>query len=625
LSPARFAWCSGAFSAVKLATNRKTGEKCAVKMVNKNHPEFTTESLVQECGFMKKVGKHKNIIEFKALYETTTTYDIVLEYMCGGELFDIIIKKVEKNELRDDPKPYSEMEVAAIMVQLVSAVQHCHANGIVHRDLKPENLLASEDGNDDPNAPIKLADFGLASECAPGEKTLKDPCGTPDYVAPEVITKPYVGYGTEVDIWSMGVIMYILVCGYPPFYGDEQAEILKMVKDAQIDFPDEEWSNVSQDCKDLIMKMCNKDSAERPTCEELMEEPWLTGGASREELSGAAKRLRKWNAKRKFKAAIRGLVVGQRLAGVMAALRVERMVRELTQGKEFEDLSVLDEGFKQLGKDELNLEEFSGALTEAWDSVEASSAEEHFEWFCKVNEKETVNYKAYVLALASTMGVGGPDERYGFAFKVFDVDNSGSIEEPEFQLLVSSLMMGTAAHKDGLRMKFQSSFANYDSDGDGALDKEEFMEACRHSRDLQEYFGSLDRLTDTRREHIDQGAVDAAMADVFTAQSGSTTGMRGDLYKLGGKRKSKWQRRYFVLDDVGINWYRVAAKPELKGNLYASTITEVAMAPDPTEEGKFAFTIITKTKKNKEYILAADEESERVRWVAKIRDMITPE
>ena len=103
------------------------------------------------------------------------------------------------------------------------------------------------------------------------------------------------------------------------------------------------------------------------------------------------------------------------------------------------------------------------------------------------------------------------------------------------------------------------------------------------------------------------------------------TGYGGDLYKLGGKRKSKWQRRYFVLDDVGINWYRVAAKPELKGNLYAATITEVKAAPDPTGEGKFAFTIITKTKKNKEYILAADEEVDRVRWVTKIRDMITPE
>jgi serine/threonine protein kinase len=618
--------CSGAFSAVKLATHKKTGEKCAVKMVNKKHPEFTLESLVTECEFMKKVGKHANIIEFKALYETATTYDIVLEYMCGGELFDIIIKKVEMNESSTDPKPYSEMEVAAIMIQLVSAVGHCHENGIVHRDLKPENLLASEDGKEDPNAPIKLADFGLAAYCAAGEKTLKDPCGTPDYVAPEVITKPYVGYGTEVDIWSMGVIMYILVCGYPPFYGEEQSEILAMVKAGELDFPDEEWSNVSQECKDLILKMCNRNSAERPSCKELAEEPWLSGQASSAPLEGATVRLKKWNAKRKFKAAIKALVVGQRLAGVMAALRVERMVRELTTDKELDDLVQLNESLKKLDKDELNQEEFKSALMGSWGEVDAEAADEHFEWFCKVNEKETVNYKAYVLALASTLGVE-PDAKYAFAFKVFDADDSQQIEEAEFQLLVSSLMLGTAAHKDGLRMKFQSTFANYDKDSDGALDQDEFMDCCRHSRDLQEYFGSLDRLTDTQGDHIhlDQGAVDAAMSKVFTTQQSSTAGMRGDLYKLGGKRKSKWQRRYFVLDDVGINWYRVAAKPELKGNLYAATITEVKAAPDPTGEGKFAFTIITKTKKNKEYILAADEEVDRVRWVTKIRDMITPE
>merc|ERR1711871_556352 len=179
---------------------------------------------------------------------------------------------------------------------------------------------------------------------------LKDPCGTPDYVAPEVITKPYVGYGTEVDIWSMGVIMYILVCGYPPFYGDEQSEILSMVKDGMIDFPQEEWGTVSKECMDLIKKMCNKDSARRPTCEDLMQEPWLTGGASVEALEGATKRLKKWNAKRKFKAAIRGLVVGQRLASVMAALRVERMVRELTEGRTLSELSTLDESFKKMTK-----------------------------------------------------------------------------------------------------------------------------------------------------------------------------------------------------------------------------------------------------------------------------------
>ena len=189
---------------VKLAINKTTGEKCAVKMVNKKHPEFTVASLVTECQFMRLVGKHKNIIEFKALYQTKTTFDIVVEYMCGGELFDIIIQKVEANEQAEDPKPYSEKEVAAIMVQLLDAVGHCHDNGIVHRDLKPENLLASEDSAHDPNAPIKLADFGLAAFTEMGSRELKDPCGTPDYVAPEVITKPYVGYGTEVDIWSFG-------------------------------------------------------------------------------------------------------------------------------------------------------------------------------------------------------------------------------------------------------------------------------------------------------------------------------------------------------------------------------------------------------------------------------------
>jgi len=593
-------------------------------MVNKKHPEFTIESLVTECQFMQKVGKHKNIIEFKALYETKTTYDIVLEYMCGGELFDIIIKKVEMNEASADPKPYSEKEVAAIMVQLVDAVGHCHKNGIVHRDLKPENLLASEDGADDPNAPIKLADFGLAAFCEPGSKVLKDPCGTPDYVAPEVITKPYAGYGTEVDIWSMGVIMYILVCGYPPFYGEEQSEILAMVKAGEIDFPDEEWGNVSQECKDLITTMCNKDSSKRPDCDSLQKEPWLGGAAPSEPLVGATARLRKWNAKRKFKAAIKALVVGQRLAGVMAALRVERMVREVTQDKGLEDLIALNSKFAENGADELDIAAFSPILMESL-GVDEAVATEHHEWFTKVSDGgETLNYKAYILALASTLGIQS-EEKYSFAFNVFDADDSGQIEEGEFQLLVSSLMLGSAVHEKGLQMKLQAMFTAYDSDGDGSLDKGEFMTCCKNSRDLQDYFGSLDRLTDTEGGHINlgQGEVDDAMRNVFTLQQGSTTGMRGDLYKLGGKRKSKWQRRYFVLDDVGINWYRVAAKPELKGNLYAATITEVKAAADPTGEGKFAFTIITKTKKNKEYILAADEDTDRVRWVAKIRDMIT--
>ena len=620
---------------VKLAINKTTGEKCAVKMVNKKHPEFTVASLVTECQFMRLVGKHKNIIEFKALYETKATFDIVLEYMCGGELFDIIIQKVEANEASADPKPYSEKEVAAIMVQLLDAVGHCHDNGIVHRDLKPENLLASEDSAHDPNAPIKLADFGLAA-LTQGEKELKDPCGTPDYVAPEVITKPYAGYGTEVDIWSMGVILYILVCGYPPFYGDDQSEILAMVKRAAIDFPEEEWSNVSDDCRNLIQKMCSKDSAARPSCSELKMEPWLCGAAPIVELPGAKRRLKRWNARRKFKAAIKALVVGQRLKSVMESLRLEKIIRNLTNGMTMEALVGLCKALaaKSEGDQIADLAVFTDVLAEQC-GVDPSVSKEHFEWFCQTTGSTTLNYKTYVLALAATLGGGTQSEKltpqqvmeakYSFAFDVFDDDNSSVIELDEFKMAIKCLMSTSGLHEGGFEQKLEAMFQQYDVDNSGGLSKEEFVDCCTASADMQRHFGAVARLidTDSASEAVktDQADVDSVVKNMLDSQKGSTSSMRGDLYKLGGKRKSKWQKRYFVLDDVGINWYRVAQKPELKGNLYGSTIVEVKAFPDPTGEGKFAFTIITKTKKNKEYILAADKEEDRARWIGKIRDM----
>jgi Ca2+-binding EF-hand superfamily protein len=595
-----------------------------VKMVNKKHPEFTIKSLITECQFMKVVGKHKNIIEFKALYETRSTFDIVLEYMCGGELFDIIIKKVEANEFAADPNPYSEKEVATIMAQLVDAVGHCHANGIVHRDLKPENLLASEDSAHDPNAPIKLADFGLAATV--GDGPLMDPCGTPDYVAPEVITKPYVGYGTEVDIWSMGVILYILVCGYPPFYGDEQADILAMVKEGVIDFPAEEWGSVSAECKELIQRMCNKDSSQRPTCEELRGEPWLAGAAPSEALAGGIIRLKRWNAKRKFKAAIKALVVGQRLEGVMQALRVENMVRELTKGLDVGKLTSLHGALRELsegtgGSDELTDRRAFGEAIAAHSGAPRRVGHEHFDWFCKATGKKTLNYKAYVMALVATLGVKWR-EKITFAFDVFDEDASGTIDQAEFQQLITSLMIGSGIHQAGFRQKLESMFELYDADDDGALTKEEFIKCCEESADMRKHFSAVERLVDVGTDAVGQDEVDEISAAMFEAQKvASGAGMRGDLYKLGGKRKSKWQKRYFVLDDVGINWYRVAAKPELKGNLYGSTIIDVSPCADPTAGGKFAFTIITKTKKNKEYILAADDDEDRSKWIGKIREL----
>ena len=122
--------------------------------------------------------------------------------------------------------------------------------------------------------------------------------------------------------------------------------------------------------------------------------------------------------------------------------------------------------------------------------------------------------------------------------------------------------------------------------------------------------------------HTEQAEVDDVSNQMFQVQVGSSGGMRGELYKLGGKRKNKWQRRYFVVDEVGINWYRVSdGKPELKGNLYGSTIISVKSTPDPTGNGKFVLTVITQTKDNKQYVLAADQEVDRAKWIGKIREL----
>jgi len=308
----------GAFSAVYLLQHNETKQNFALKRVSKSHRDFTEDGLLSECRIMQLVGKHANIVEFLALYESEKSFDIVQELSGGGELFDIIIQRVEQALDRGEDRPYSEKEVALILRQVVSAVAHCHANNVVHRDLKPENILeADNDGEmirpEDIDTPLKLADFGLAAEWSTGDELLLDPCGTPEYVAPEVINRPRKGYGFEVDVWSIGVIGYILICGFPPFFGDTNAQILEMVGKAKIDFPSPEWDGVSQEAKDFVLQLCCLDPADRPTCEALLQGEWLGGGASPTARPDAFSRLMEWNAKRKFKAAVHAVELVNRV------------------------------------------------------------------------------------------------------------------------------------------------------------------------------------------------------------------------------------------------------------------------------------------------------------------------
>jgi len=238
--------------------------------------------LEREIDIMKKL-QHPNIIQLMEVIDTPDTLFLVLEYASGGELFDAIVNKGS----------YSEVDAAKIIKQILEAILYVHNHGIAHRDLKPENLLLIK--NDTGEEIIKIADFGLSKDF--GEEQLQTSCGTPDYVAPEVLMgEPY---DMAVDIWSIGVISYVLLCGFPPFYGDSQKELFENIMNGTYDFPDPEWTDVSQGAKNFIKKILVVDPEKRVNADQCLNDEWIkesTGGKKDKDL----KRLESFSVK-KFK------------------------------------------------------------------------------------------------------------------------------------------------------------------------------------------------------------------------------------------------------------------------------------------------------------------------------------
>jgi len=186
-----------------------------------------------------------------------------LEFASGGELFDAIVQKGK----------FSEWDAIVCVRQILQALQYVHENGIVHRDIKPENLLLAHPISDTTEFDIKIADFGLAKDYAKSKLTTF--VGTADYVSPEILQhKPYT---TAVDVWSMGVVTYILLAGYPPFFGQNQFEQFKKIVACNYDFPNPEWQAVSSEAKDFIKKIFVVDADQRATIDDLLSDIWITG------------------------------------------------------------------------------------------------------------------------------------------------------------------------------------------------------------------------------------------------------------------------------------------------------------------------------------------------------------
>lgn len=274
---------SGAFSKVFRAINKETKEEMAVKIIDKKKASDETEKkrLETEVTILKKV-KHPNIIGLRDLYDDAEYLYLVMELVTGGELFDKIVEKGQ----------YTEKDASVIVKKILSAVQYLHSMNIAHRDLKPENLLLKK--HDDTE--VMLSDFGL-SKIIGEEQMMQTACGTPYYVAPEVLAA--TGYDREVDLWSVGVVTYLLLCGFPPFYGDTLPDVFEQIMKADYDYPEPYWDEVSAEAKDLIDKLLVIDPHQRLTADAALQHPWIVNGGSNKILNTKGE-LQKYNSQRKM-------------------------------------------------------------------------------------------------------------------------------------------------------------------------------------------------------------------------------------------------------------------------------------------------------------------------------------
>ncbi|XP_068078333.1 calcium/calmodulin-dependent protein kinase type II delta 1 chain isoform X5 [Danio rerio] len=282
----------GAFSVVRRCMKISTGQEYAAKIINTKKLSARDHQKLEREARICRLLKHANIVRLHDSISEEGVHYLVFDLVTGGELFEDIVAR----------EYYSEADASHCIQQILESVNHCHLNGIVHRDLKPENLLLASKLK---GAAVKLADFGLAIEVQGDQQAWFGFAGTPGYLSPEVLRKE--PYGKPVDMWACGVILYILLVGYPPFWDEDQHRLYQQIKAGAYDFPSPEWDTVTPEAKDLINKMLTINPAKRITAAEALKHPWIcqrSTVASMMHRQETVECLKKFNARRKLKGAI---------------------------------------------------------------------------------------------------------------------------------------------------------------------------------------------------------------------------------------------------------------------------------------------------------------------------------
>jgi calcium-dependent protein kinase len=429
----------GQFGVTYLCVEKSTGKEFACKSIAKRKliSMEDVEDVRRELHIMHHLSGHPNIVNIKGAYEDVTSVHLVMELCAGGELFDRIIQRGH----------YSEAKAAELTRTIVGVVEACHSLGVMHRDLKPENFLFSNHSED---AALKTTDFGLSVFFKPGE-IFTDVVGSPYYVAPEVLRKHY---GPEADVWSAGVILYILLSGVPPFWAETEQGIFEQVLKSELDFVSDPWPKISESAKDLLRKMLNPNVAKRLKSHQVLCHPWIRedGVAPDRPIDPAVQtRLKQFSAMNKLKKiAIR--VIAESLSEEEIAGLKKMFLMMDSDGSGAISFEELKEGLKKVGS---NLMEAD--IRQLMDAAD-------------VDHNGTIDYGEFLAATLNLNKIEREENLYA-AFSYLDKDRSGYLTTDELQQACNDYHMGDMCVEDLIR--------EADQDNDGRIDYNEFVTMMR--------------------------------------------------------------------------------------------------------------------------------------------------
>ncbi|MED6206780.1 Calcium-dependent protein kinase 14 [Stylosanthes scabra] len=435
----------GEFGVTYLCTDKETREDYACKSISKKklRTAIDIEDVRREVEIMRHLPKHPNIVSLKDTYEDDSAVHLVMELCEGGELFDRIVARGH----------YTERAAAAVTKTIVEVVQMCHKHGVMHRDLKPENFLFA---NKKETAALKAIDFGLSVFFKPGER-FNEIVGSPYYMAPEVLKR---NYGPEVDIWSAGVILYILLCGVPPFWAETEQGVAQAIIRSVVDFKREPWPKVSDNAKDLVKKMLDPDPKRRLTAEEVLDHPWLQ------------------NAKKAPNVSL-GETVRARLMqfSVMNKLK-KRALRVIAEHLSVEEAAGIKEGFQLMditNRGKINIDELRVGLHKLGHQVPETDLQIIME-AGDVDKDGFLDYGEFV-AISVHLRKMGNDEHLRKAFQFFDQNQNGYIEMEELR---SALHDEVDANSEEV---ISAIMHDVDTDKDGRISYEEFAAMMKAGTD----------------------------------------------------------------------------------------------------------------------------------------------